>query len=133
MRPVTTLLLALLFGVAAVGCFPAAASPSPSGVVVTFRVADREEYNVRLTDPADIAIARKLLAGEAAPGIPNGRVVRGTADVNTGYTWHIDPSDIEFADVTIELCDGLPSDVEQNQISGDRYCPWAAKVVKVDG
>ena len=41
-------------------------------VVVTFRVAGTEEYKIRLTDPADIDIARKLLAGEEAPRIPNG-------------------------------------------------------------
>ena len=133
MRRVMTFLLTLMLGLAAVGCFSPASSPSPNGVVVTFRVADREEYKVRLTDPADIEIARKLLAGEQAPGIPNGKVARGTPDANVGYTWHIDPTDIEFADVTIELCDGLPSDVEKNQISGDRYCPWAAKVIKIDG
>ena len=132
-------LLALVIVSVAAACAPAAASPSPAppaspaGVVVTLRVVDREEYRIRLTDPADIDIARKLLAGEAAPGIPNGKVVRGSADVNTGYTWHIDPNDIDFADITIELCDGLPSDVEKNQVSGDRYCPWAAKVVKIDG
>jgi hypothetical protein len=42
----------------------AIATPQKEGVVVTFRVADREEYRIRLTDPADIEIARKLLAGE---------------------------------------------------------------------
>lgn len=51
--------------------------PQKEGVVVTFRVADGEEYKIRLTDPADSEIARKFLAGEEAPNIPNGVVVRG--------------------------------------------------------
>src|SRR5687767_9507384 len=103
------------------------------GVVVTFRVASGEEYKIRLTDPADIEIARKLLAGEEAPRIPNGVVVRGEPDINTGYTWHIDPESVEFADFTVEVCDGLPSDVEKGIITSDRYCPWSAEVIAIDG
>ena len=118
-------------------CAPAA-TPTPTaapevqeGVVVTFLVAD-EEYKIRLTDPADIEIARQLLAGEEAPSIPNGVVVRGEADVNEGYSWHIDPETLEFADVTVEVCDGRPSDVEQNLITSDRYCPWGATVIAIE-
>ena len=99
-------------------------------VVVTFEVVD-ERFKVLLTDPADILHTRRLLAGEDVPSIPNGRVLRKTG-VNDGYSWSIDPSDIEFADVTIEVCDGLPSDVEAGVISGDRYCPWSAVVVAVE-
>jgi hypothetical protein len=106
------------------------ASPARTGVVVTFRVVG-QEYRIALTDPADIEIARKLLRGEVAPTIPNGIVVRGDPGVNTGYTWHIDPASVEFANVTTEVCDGLPSDVEANLITSDRYCPWQAKVVKI--
>src|SRR5688500_18555467 len=108
-------------------------APGQEGVVVTFRVADVEEYKIRLTDPADMEIARKLLAGEEAPNIPNGVVVRGDPDVNVGYTWHIDPESLEFADFTVEVCDGLPSDVEKGIITSDRYCPWSAEVIAIDG
>jgi len=104
---------------------------APNDVVVTVRVTDAEEYRIRLTDADDIATARKLLQGEAAPRIPNGRVVRGDADINVGYSWHIDPDAVEFADTTIELCDGRPSDVERGLITSERYCPWSAKVVAV--
>jgi hypothetical protein len=100
-------------------------------VVVTLRVADAEEYRIRLTNPDDIAIAQKLLAGVVAPHIPNGRVVRGDADVNVGYSWHIDSASVEFADTTTEVCDGRPSEVERGTISSDRYCPWSAKVVAI--
>jgi hypothetical protein len=112
---------------------PAATSTPESdttGVVVTFRVVD-EEYRIRLTDPADIEVARTLLDGGAAPSIPNGVVVRDEPDVNTGYSWHIDPATVEFADVTIELCDGRPSDVESGTITSDRYCPWDAQVIDI--
>ncbi len=107
-------------------------TPDPQApVVVTFQVAEDETFKVLLTDPADIAIARQLLAGEDAPGIPNGRVVRETG-VNEGWTWSLDPADFEFADTTIEVCDGIPSDVEAGLVTSDRYCPWSALVTAVD-
>jgi hypothetical protein len=118
----------LAVGLAACG---AAAPVQPAGVVVTLHVADAEEYRIKLTEPDDIAIAQKLLAGEDAPRIPNGRVRRGAPDVNVGYSWHIDPATIEFADTTTEVCDGRPSDVEKGAITSDQFCPWSAKVVAI--
>jgi hypothetical protein len=113
---------------------PAPVTPTPGSgsVVVTFRVADREEFRIQLTDPVDIEIARKLLAGEEAPRIPNGVVVRGDPSVNVGYSWHIDPDTVEFADVAVEVCDGLPSFVERGEVTSDRYCPWDATVIAID-
>ena len=110
----------------------ATSSPEEKRVIVTFRVADSEQYKIRLTDPIDIEIARKLLDGNEAPPIPNGVVIRGSSDVNVGYSWHIDPETVEFASVTTEVCDGLPSDVEKGLITSDRYCPWSAEVVAID-
>jgi hypothetical protein len=98
--------------------------PAQEGVIVTFRV-ENEEYKIRLTDPADIENARKLLAGEEAPNIPNGVVVRGDPDVNVGYSWHIDPD-------SVEICDGRPSDVEKGAITSERYCPWSAEVIAIE-
>jgi hypothetical protein len=124
--------VAIVVATAAGACgAPGSTSPQSSGpVVVTFEVVD-ERFKALLTEPADIEIARRLLAGEDAPSIPNGRVVRETG-ANTGYSWSLDPNDIEFADVTVEACDGLPSDVEDDTISGDRYCPWSATVLAID-
>jgi hypothetical protein len=103
-----------------------------ASTVVTFQVGD-EQYRIQLIDPADIAIARQLLAGEEAPGIPNGLIVRGgDGGVNTGYSWHIDPNSLEFADFTTEVCDGLPSYVEDGSLTGDYFCPWSAEVIAID-
>jgi len=70
-----TFIMALWLSVILVGCGGRTSSgqpaPSPAGVVVTVRVADAEEYRIRLTDPDDIGIARKLLAGDDAPLIPS--------------------------------------------------------------
>ncbi len=114
------------------------ASPSPaltrgeSAVVVTFRAADGSTWRTRLVEAADIAIARDLLAGRPGPLIPNGRIVRGSADANEGWNWHLDPADFEWADMTTEVCDGNPQSVEDGTLTSERYCPWTAAVVAVD-
>ena len=129
-RRISTLVIAapLLIGACGGGGSSSPAADAP--VVVTFEVVD-ERYKVLLTEPADIDTARRLLAGEDVPSIPNGRVVRETG-VNEGYSWSIDPNDIEFGDVTIEVCDGLPSDVEMAIVTGERYCPWSATVIGIE-
>lgn len=112
---------------------PSAAQPSyPAGsVIVTFDVKG-EQYRILVVDPDNVAIAQKLLSGQEAPSIPNGLIVRGDPTVNTGWSWHIDPQSLEFADVTTEVCDGKPSFVEDGTLSGDRFCPWSAKVIAIE-
>jgi hypothetical protein len=34
--------------------------------------------------------------------------------------------------MTIEVCDGIPSDVEAGVVTSERYCPWSAVVVAVE-
>jgi hypothetical protein len=100
-------------------------------VIARFAVAD-ETYRIELTDPDDIDIARRLLAGEEAPAIPNGLIIRGETGVNEGWSWSIDPESLEFADITMEVCDGLPSHVEDGTLAGDRFCPWSAEVIALE-
>jgi hypothetical protein len=76
------------------------------GALVTFRVAD-ETFRVHLLDERQIDAAHQAANGGQAR-IPNGRVVAGTG-VNVGWSWHLE--DVEFAEVTTELCDGRPSHV----------------------
>ncbi|MEX1171553.1 MAG: hypothetical protein WEG56_02960 [Chloroflexota bacterium] len=107
-------------------------APDAGPIVATFQVAGGERFRVLLTDPVDITNANRLVAGEDAPSIPNGVVVRGVTSVNEGYSWSLDPDQFEFADVTMEVCDGLPSDVEAGIITSDRYCPWSAIIASLD-
>ena len=111
---------------------PAAASVPPTGAIVTLRVGD-EEYRVLLTDEAEIQTAEELAAGDLGPLIPVGTVVRtDDGGVNTGYGWHIDPASFEWAELTMEVCDGRPSYVEDGTLTGDTFCPWSAEVVSVE-
>ena len=77
--------------------------------------------------------AERLLAGEPIASIPLGTVVRDDPGPNAPWSWHIDPASLEFAEITIEVCDGLPSFVEDGTVTSDQYCPWSAQVIAVDG
>ena len=111
-----------------VACGGSPTTPS-SQAVVTFTVAN-ERFRVLLTSADQIAAARAAQAGGQAR-IPNGTIVAG-AQVNTGWSWHLE--DVEFADLTTEVCDGRPSDVEREgtRYGGGRYCPWGARVTAIE-
>lgn len=68
-----TLLRRALAGLALLALVACGAQPgatSSQGTIVTFRIADAEEYRIRLTDPADIAAARAMAAAEEGPRTP---------------------------------------------------------------
>ncbi len=112
---------------------PVVSPAPPSGaVVVTFRAANGKLWRQRLVEPDDIAIAREIASGARGQMIPNGRIVRSGPDVNEGWSWHLDPADFEWAEVAIEVCDGLPDHVEDGSLTSDRYCSWSAEVVSVE-
>ena len=109
------------------GCTPVHKNP-----VATFQVAGVETYKIELDTPALVKHAEQLLNGEDVAAIPLGRVVRNSPGVNKPWSWHIDPKTLEFAQITIEVCDGLPSYVEDGTVTSKDYCPWSAKVIKID-
>ena len=112
------------------GCTPA--HPSIEHPVAIFEVAGVETYKIELVTPELVKHAEQLLKGEEVAAIPLGRVVRDSPGVNKPWTWHIDPKTLQFADVTIEVCDGLPSYVEDRTVTSPDYCPWSAKVIKIE-
>jgi hypothetical protein len=111
------------------GASTAVATPTPlDAALVKFMVGD-QSFRVKLTTRAQVDAAMAAKAGGSAL-IPNGRIVIGT-DVNSGWSWHL--VDVTFADVTTEVCDGRPSDVELAGVNfgGGRYCPWTAEIVSI--
>lgn len=114
------------------GVVAALAGCAPAGnPVATFQVVD-EEYKIELATPELVEHAEALLAGEDVASIPLGRVVRDDPGPNAPWSWHIDPATLEFAEVTIEVCDGLPSSVEDGTVTSPDYCPWSAEIVSID-
>ena len=128
-RRVAALAVPLL--VTGAACASEEPDTGPGPTVAVIQVID-EEYRIELATPALIDHAQRLLAGEDVATIPNGKIVRDDPSVNGPWSWHIDPATIEFADLTMEVCDGLPSDVEDGTLTSDFYCPWAAEVVAVE-
>ncbi len=111
--------------VALSGCVPA------HNPIATFQVVD-ETYKIELATPELVEHARELLAGQDVAAIPNGIVVRDDPGPNAPWSWHIDPATLTFANVTIEVCDGLPSYVEDGTVTSDQFCPWSAKIISID-
>jgi hypothetical protein len=112
---------------AVAGCAPAAEDHP----VATIQVVD-ETYKIELATPELAEHARALLDGEEVASIPVGRVVRDDPGPNAPWSWHIDPATLEWADFTMEVCDGLPSYVEEGIVTSDLYCPWDATVIAVE-
>ncbi|WP_294181050.1 hypothetical protein [uncultured Schumannella sp.] len=110
----------------------AACTPAEQHPVATFAVAGGETYRIELVTPDLVNHAERLLAGEQVAAIPVGTVVRDDPGVNEPWSWHIDPTTLQFADITIEVCDGLPSYVEDGTITSDQFCPWSAEIVSID-
>ena len=127
-RPLTHAAL----GAVALSLLVAGCAPSGSGnPVATFELPGGETYKIELATPELVEHAEALLAGEPVDAIPNGIVVRDDPGVNAPWSWHIDPASLEFAFMTTEVCDGLPSYVEDGTVTSEYYCPWSAKIVEI--
>lgn len=106
--------------------------PADGSVIGEFRTPDGETYRTLLTGEAAAQARAAFAAGEYV-GIPNGYIRPGDGGVNVGHEWHI--VDVEFADMTIEICDGTVSyidDIGYDEFveqHGDQFCPWGAELV----
>jgi hypothetical protein len=129
LRAIAVAALVLLGATINFACDDDSPTAPSEGAIVTFRVVD-ETFRVHLTTDEQIRGA-ELALGNGPAKIPNGRLVAGE-DVNEGYSWHV--VDVTFAEATIEVCDGLPSEVQRAGVNfgGGRYCPWSAQVVSID-
>ena len=130
------LIAAALLATAACGSDPTAPALQ-GGILATFQ-SSGEQFRVWVTSETAIEQILALQAGESEASIPNGPLVRGSGadDHNDPWSWHFDPEQIEMAELTIELCDGRPSYVEENLDTYieevGRYCPWGAELVSVE-
>jgi hypothetical protein len=122
---------AVVLAAALTSCAPASTEPT----IVTFEVAGYEDetYKIELATPELIEHVKQIMAGEDVALIPNGLVVRDDPSVNEPWSWHIDPGSLAFADVTTEVCDGLPSYVEDGTVTSPYFCPWLTKVIDLTG
>jgi hypothetical protein len=129
-RAVTLILTAVTL--AALAGTPAVAATAPAKrALVTWKVG-AERFRTYLNRPGDVALVRTAIKKEMPAGIPVGRIYRGSRE-NRGHRWHL--RNVRLAEVTIELCDGLPSylddDLEYWIGTVKRYCPWSAVPVRL--
>jgi hypothetical protein len=65
----------------------------------------------------------------------SGRLVIGNGGFNSTWSWHLDPDDVSMTEFAIELCDGTPSEVENNLpywlFQVETFCPWSSKVIEI--
>lgn len=110
------------------------AAQAKGEALATFDVTG-ERFRVWVTNPKTVQQLIDLRAGRSAATIPNGRILRGpgAAAHNAPWHWHLDPQDVQMAEVTTEACDGRPSYVEGHLSEFvtrvKRYCPWSARLV----
>jgi hypothetical protein len=104
------------------------------GVLATFDVQG-ERYSIFITNPQTIEQVLALSNGQGNARIPSGRLIKGREAYNAPWSWHIDPEDVHMAELTMELCDGLPSYVEKDidywVVTVGRFCPWSAVFVSL--
>ena len=132
---VVLIILAILFAIHFFGSCRSPAGPGlEGGILATFDVQG-ERYSIFITNEGTIDQVFALARGQSEATIPTGKLLRGQVVYNLPWHWHIDSEDIEMAENTIELCDGLPSLVESDidywvETVG-RFCPWSARLVSI--
>jgi hypothetical protein len=131
MRRVSVVAVLLVALVISSGRVAQAAAPTKKRALVTWRVHD-ETFRTYLNVLAEVALVRDAIRAGTAAGIPIGRIYRGTRE-NRSHAWHL--RNVRLADVTIELCDGRPSDLDADLDywvgTVKRYCPWGAEPLRL--
>lgn len=125
---------------AVVALLPASCDTSdsdPDSALFTIRACQEEgtsgeTFRVRIHDADVIAEAERILESDEQR-IISAPLRRGDGGFNAPWSWHFDPDSVEFADFTIELCDGCPHMVEEDLDywidTVGRYCPWSTELV----
>jgi hypothetical protein len=91
-----------------------------------------ENFCVYITDPTTLALAYRDARGEIRR-IVIGIVRTGNDGYNQPWSWHLDPDTVRLAEMTVEVCDGRPSYVEQHLPDwlNKGFCPWTSDIIRV--
>jgi hypothetical protein len=111
--------------------------PRPSeiqGKSFTLQTANGDNFKVYATDPEAIQLLTDNYYGLNNMFV-SGRLIIGNGGFNSPWSWHLDPDDVSMTEFAIELCDGTPSEVENNLpywlFQVETFCPWSSKVVEI--
>lgn len=104
------------------------------GAIYEVRACEDERFRIFVVHPETIREAERILAGQEPQKIVTGVLRCGHGNFNGPWGWHLDPPSVGFAEMTIELCDGCPSFIEEDPDywlgTVGRYCPWSAEVLR---
>jgi hypothetical protein len=105
------------------------------GKSFTIKVGGEEQFTVYATNPKAIQLLIDNYNNKNN-NIVTGMLVIGDGGFNSPWSWHLDPDTVDMAEITMELCDGRPSDIENNLaywiLQVKRYCPWSTRVIKIN-
>jgi hypothetical protein len=137
---------ALLAALGIVGCAGGQPPSEPSsaagksckertnGAEIEIQVND-ETYRLWSVDTAFIAKAKQLNASGKANVASFGGLADGR-DCDPTSTFHTTASDMKWVELSIEGCDGRPSDIEKDKAHWindvKHWCPWSTKVISVE-
>ena len=104
-----------------------------------FKLGDGQspDFILKLTEPDKIARARRILEGIDPPLHVTGIIVKESSCWNPNYSYHYDPSTVDFFENSMEVCDASFQYVEQNLAEAGgaflpnlRFCPWSSYLVE---
>ncbi len=109
------------------------------GAFVTMRIGEQENFTAWVTDAAFVKEARDQLAKKTGQKVPNFKLVDGTDCADPRWSFHVDPKNLSWSDMSIEGTDGLPSHIEaakKTWLGGQgegaaRWTPWSTTVLSV--
>jgi hypothetical protein len=99
-----------------------------------FRVQEPDPVNsftIELTDPAKIAAARAIVAGQETNRIHvQGALVKAAADYDRPWHFHLDPDSIVFFQIGPQICNRSATWIETHLAQAPpTWCPWGSRVV----
>jgi hypothetical protein len=101
----------------------------------------KDNFVIKLTDPAKIQKARDLVSGKDKTATQvTGIIVKQAACYNPPWSFHYDPDSIGFFDSATEVCDASIAYTESflNDAGGaflpdNRWCPWGSRLLREIG
>lgn len=111
-----------------------------TAIMARFQFTDAHEkarFVIELHDPELIKHARRVLSGEETELVHvRGTIIKEKAPYNPEWSYHLDPTTIEFFSNAIEVCDASICFVEENlgevggsTLPGSHWCPWSSRLL----
>jgi hypothetical protein len=139
-KTVSYLLVLMMIFIIPLGCDSDNGSDHDDGNAKSFRfgmhfdASGTEDFIAKTSDPELIDIIAAELENPPYQRFLHihGRIERGNDGYNLNWSWHFVSGEWDLAEMSIEVCDGTPSYVEENLDEWlsmqDSFCPWDSYV-----